>query len=343
MLFLKRIALSIFSLALALVAAEFALRNALYRFKDYPKATGPSTSYRVDSLEFKTVVHLNRLNLRNAEIPPKNNREFRILCVGDSFTFGIGVDIQDAWPTLLENKLRKMKKEVTVINGGGPPNARGDYRFLIDIGLALKPDLVIIEIYMNDFYDELPFLEAESAAGSHRSPGASRTWRTWIRTESCLIHFIWTRLIQIQFIDNLLYRFDMRFNQRGIFLRQYPTLETRLINSEFENLENVRALLRGKGIAAVFVVVPAREQILQRQGFLKDPKYDFKKPNKLIQAFMRKGTSQYIDFLSWYENLPVEEVRAFYYTDDMHWTPEGHRYAAKIIAGYVGEHAFLHH
>lgn len=82
--------------------------------------------------------------------PPRKPGEYRILVLGDSATYGVGVEIPEAWPLQLQAAL----PEATVINHGVPGyttfQALG---WLEREGLALQPDLVILASSHNDYQD----------------------------------------------------------------------------------------------------------------------------------------------------------------------------------------------
>src|SRR5438445_7532071 len=54
-------------------------------------------------------------------------RTFKILILGDSLTEGLGVEKDDAFPARLDDKLKKWREGVQVINGGssGSTSASG--------------------------------------------------------------------------------------------------------------------------------------------------------------------------------------------------------------------------
>jgi lysophospholipase L1-like esterase len=78
---------------------------------------------------------------------------YRILCVGDSVTFGFNVDQPDAYPRRLEALLRQRHpgRQIEVVNAGVPgwSSVQG-LRFLEAYGLRLHPDLVIAAHGTND-------------------------------------------------------------------------------------------------------------------------------------------------------------------------------------------------
>jgi len=78
--------------------------------------------------------------------------EFRVLAIGDSFTYGSGVLMEDAWPHVLERRLGESGRKVQVINCGFAAGySPASYEtWLESDGLLLEPDLVVIGFCLND-------------------------------------------------------------------------------------------------------------------------------------------------------------------------------------------------
>ncbi|HZJ70995.1 MAG TPA: GDSL-type esterase/lipase family protein, partial [Planctomycetota bacterium] len=73
-----------------------------------------------------------------------------VLAFGDSLTAGLGVSPAEAYPALLEARLRKEGYAYRVVNAGvsGDTTAGGLRR--VDWALRLKPAIVIVELGAND-------------------------------------------------------------------------------------------------------------------------------------------------------------------------------------------------
>jgi lysophospholipase L1-like esterase len=90
----------------------------------------------------------------NREYGPDKGQAIRILFVGDSFTYGVGVDDAQAIPRQVEEILRARNYTVEIINAGNPGKGK-DYalRLLQVMGPQLKPDLVALCFFWNDYLD----------------------------------------------------------------------------------------------------------------------------------------------------------------------------------------------
>ena len=90
-------------------------------------------------------------HLRSPPIAETKSR-YRIMAIGDSCTFGLGVNDDQTWPAQLQAKIDKEGYDAEVINAGVPGyTAYQGMRYLRRDGLKLKPDLVVASFGFNDF------------------------------------------------------------------------------------------------------------------------------------------------------------------------------------------------
>lgn len=99
-------------------------------------------------------VATNSLGLRSKEFSiEKDNQAYRIICLGASPTFGWGVDFQNIYPFLLEQKLKKsnLSEKIEVINAAqiGYTTYQGVI-LLEKYLLKYSPDLITISYILND-------------------------------------------------------------------------------------------------------------------------------------------------------------------------------------------------
>jgi hypothetical protein len=178
---------------------EFHDWNARHFFLPRPHAAGwgfyASGPDKVD----RVPVRLSSLGFRDREFGPKEDDEFRILMLGDSYTFGNGVVAADSVPRQLARLLGEipLAKRVTVINGGcagsGPVQQLG---ILAERGLPLHPDLVLHQVCpSNDIEDSLILLDKRQRAFSQEVHEFYRVFRyqylAAYRIERWLTHRSW--------------------------------------------------------------------------------------------------------------------------------------------------------
>ncbi len=186
----EKIFLVVISLILALVISEFLFRfympQSPYQYKDsrgftkalslrehplYPGYKGPALaqyfytykSMAVWSHEYpdnpdgyftnNNQVHyrMNTDGFRDYGFGEKKADVFRILCIGDSYTFGEGVHQPDTFPKILERMLRENNVRAEVFNLGIPGyGIRDEVTLLGPVLSRYMPDMVIWGFTPND-------------------------------------------------------------------------------------------------------------------------------------------------------------------------------------------------
>lgn len=110
----------------------------------------PNRAISIGGREYK----INSMGFRDNEYPVLKSNEniYRILCVGDSITFGEGVSLKKTYPKLLEKALQdKNFKNIEVINTGVPGyNTYEEFWYIKNKLLKLKPDMIILGFFMGN-------------------------------------------------------------------------------------------------------------------------------------------------------------------------------------------------
>ena len=121
-------------------------------------------------------VSINSDGFRDREYPVEKGDAYRIIALGDSLTFGWGVEQEDTFQYILEELLSK-SGSVEIINfGTGNYNTEQEVNLFFEKGVKYNPDKVVLFYFIND---------AEAA------PGKSGLW---FLGYSHLISFYWSRI-----------------------------------------------------------------------------------------------------------------------------------------------------
>jgi len=130
------------------------------------------------NVEFQGVeVITNSLGYRNKEIDnPSSKDVFRIICLGASPTFGWGVEQNQAYPFVLEQKLKVIKQPIEVINAGqiGYSTHQGLKLFKTEL-LNYSPDLITVSYVLNDL-DRYRFYRNEGLTDKELKTGKFPGW-----------------------------------------------------------------------------------------------------------------------------------------------------------------------
>lgn len=125
-----------------LVAAEYALR---FWFR-HVSSSGNAGDYFAPA--HQPQVARNSLGYREREIGPKDPGRYRIAVIGDSFTWGQGIEASERYTDLLQQFLGPRYE---VLNFGIPGHDMPQHLQELDDVLPLHPDFVLLQLFINDF------------------------------------------------------------------------------------------------------------------------------------------------------------------------------------------------
>ena len=94
--------------------------------------------------KFILILFIITLNFANA-------KDITILFLGDSLTEGLGVNKEQAYPSLVEEKIKtSLKKDIKVINGGVSGSTTSDALARLKWYMKRNPDYVFVALGAND-------------------------------------------------------------------------------------------------------------------------------------------------------------------------------------------------
>jgi lysophospholipase L1-like esterase len=315
----------------------------------------------------------NTFGLRGPELPgakPSGTR--RILALGDSFTFGDAVQVDEAWPHQLEERLNtggNRRYEVVNAGVGGYGTA---HELLLSAALipSVQPDLVVLGFsVVNDILDNLCIDEA--SYGPRRSAPcftldgdrlglvepapteagrASRSWRLpgsraadVLKGQVRRLMFWNPRILDVAqrlgmnlelpyMPATIASWYDERHSERGWALTRRLLLE-------------LRDRVTAQGLPLVILIVPASVQAEGADGAKKAILRSLGGEQRMVRAFLQDPTKPQALMARFCADALIECVdplpllldaesrgQRAYYPVDQHWTPLGHGVAADAVA-----------
>ena len=147
----------ILAIAIDRVVGLFLLTGLIY---------GPHERVHYRTPEFDVVATTNSLGLRDRELGPVALGVWRLLVVGDSFTYGWGVASEETWPRVLEAELTRRGLPVEVINAGAVGGSPLTYAEVIERTVpVLRPHVVLVGVLQGD---DLVQMQNASCQTPHR-------------------------------------------------------------------------------------------------------------------------------------------------------------------------------
>jgi hypothetical protein len=358
-----RICLSLVALAITLGSLEILLARyqpqrtmdhvaanhaAMYRLGDvvpFELIPGFSGREREHEGEFDVAVEINSLGYRQPEFAAKRSTPVRMVAVGDSFTFGDGVEADQAWPLAVQRGFAARSGLSTeVVNAGVPGRWMDEYYLEIaHRSLPLEPDVVLLGFFVGNDIDgsdarahvwrrvdekglplavEIPGLRVEDGLRVRSRPKAR--WRIPVVRHSHLaqVFFDGGRAIAEAWqppplVEEIVYAPE-------------DAPETKLVVDRVERLlAGITDLCREHGARLLVVMIPTREQIIPELAPDDRPR-DWEKPQRHFREFLERQRIPFVDLLP---RLRAERrAGPLYYHFDAHWTPRGHALAGDAIA-----------
>jgi lysophospholipase L1-like esterase len=301
-LYLLSLALFVVLFAAAFLSAELLLRYLTLRSAEetrdhviqtayQPAQARPNWQGQIWGIPFRTNLYGFR-DEEDFDLVPGSG-EYRILSLGDSIGFGLGVPSQAHYTKVAEELLNRPPSphRYRVINAGGLGYSPSGYHvYLRHEGLRLQPNLVIVEIELcNDVTDEA-LLRWAIDAGPGGTLTAVRGGRYVIGWDGNLLatwsvgtpyfferSYLYTDLLRRSL--NLLYRLRptepfKSQSERGIgyyslgfdrFLLNEQRIESGW-ERMFEALDQTNRMVRGQGASFLLMIVPSRYVFEEQSG-----------------------------------------------------------------------------
>ncbi len=173
-----------------------------YIFITHPRGRATFYARLTEEKSRRDYVQLSSQGLRDREYPPKASNAFRILLLGDSFTFGAAVDARDSIPKQLERlfDMTPAPRRFEVLNGGlSGACPLQELGMLRKRGIPLSPDLAILQLFLGNDLNE-----CLGSVGSHlRAYSVDRQKNLRRRPRSNLLPFRverWVRTHSVVYI-----------------------------------------------------------------------------------------------------------------------------------------------
>ena len=298
------------SLLVALALAEGAVRLLA--------PAGAGTGYAPVRTDRQGRGPVNSKGYRDFErVIPKPDGVRRAVCIGDSFTWGVSVLVDDAWPQRVERALTRERGEPwEAVNLAEPGlNAVQEASRLDSEGFAYGPDAVVVAWVLNDSEDEQA-AEARRAADwvEEQKQGPSLSFLD----RSALARLVRSRVRAT--VENR--RRVEGF--RSMYADDYPGWV-----AARRALKAMGGMCRERGVPLVVAIFPLFGNRL-------DEGYPFADVHAKVAAAAAESGARVVDLLPLYRGLDGK-LLVVDGADDEHPNEIAHRIAARAIARAVDE------
>jgi hypothetical protein len=275
---------------------------------------------------------------RDDELPVRRADSLRILALGDSFTVGANVRMEDTWPANLERRLQSEQTHpVDVINSGVGGWAPYQYaQYYEHYGRAFAPDVVLVGFFVgNDTYNKRHRPEQlRTAVLGRRVRRASAESpfvvpRVWLIEHSHLARRFLTPSARMErrilrehcadFDEFLLAYEEKRMKNH----RKRDAERERNLENTLHQLARIQEMARADGAALLVVLIPDENQINPQLQYLLwgdeiPSDYDMDMPQVLLAEKFRETGVHVLDPLARFRGHP-----GCLYLNDTHFNAAG--------------------
>ena len=321
------------------IVAPQPLNPSLYRYDNtFSFSLGKNFHGSSKNIDYSVKLFTNELGYRMDREWSNDNLNHKILVLGDSYTFGTGVEFDETYPTRLLSKLSyaNIIKKDDLLNTGIP--AWGTSQELLMLQKILNvntPRLVILQICENDFDNNVQYGLHKVINDSLHSIRPIPTLRDKIRDYTRYIPF-YNYLVQNSHLLNL-YRRSLIIIIKGKLSKK--------VNENHENdkyslnnyddrwllmstiLDHIFDITKSQKIEILPIFIPSGGHKIQSIGF--NPLSD------LLFSYFKKNSIDFIDF----SYLGFDNFLRF--NSDGHWKPLAHEIAADSIYNHILKEAYL--
>ena len=349
--YLKKLGLTLLSVVVFFLILELFLRGGGYKivtfyvlngFHRYDANLGwvqiPNHEATFEGRDFKVTVKSNSHGFRDREYAvQKPNGITRVMVLGDSFTWGWGVEHEEVFTEVAERAL----DNVEILNlGHSSYGTAQEYLLLKRLGMKFSPDLTVVTFYSNDIKDNSgrrgkrpKFILNEGRLILDKRPRPltiDRRLKKILNENFLFYSFIDYRIAvlkQARLDPMTIFGFDTFLFKNFLDEMQDAWDVTQALLLEIDRLTDHRM---------VILFVPHRLQVEEDRfqqelhaAQLDEHEIDVFLTNRLLKEFSEE---HHIPFLDLTPSFRKEHRRApLYFDHDGHWSPQGHQVAGEAF------------
>jgi len=283
--------------------------------------------------------HINTAGFRGAEQSVKKPMGIkRIVTVGDSFTFGMSVNQEDAYSFQMERILNQKQKGYELINRGVMGyNMWQHYEMLKKHAIPYQPDLVVLEIYIDDIlYSIPPYNSPDDWEGEN--PFEPKDAETGILSHSYLFHLLnnWNSLFETKYRYRRGYRYLKGIKERkeelgpanpeNIYHRiMYGKLKEKKYLEFSDTFKKFVATSKAAGVPVLVFMIPDAAQLNNPPA---------QAATRFIRQVCENNQVPFLDLTPVFEK-ELDPNTLYLFPLDAHTSAKGHRLIAETLVGTI--------
>lgn len=262
---------------------------------------------------------VNPSGFRGPAFTPKSAGAFRVIFLGDSFTFGEGVRNEDTYPEVTARLLREDGRRAESCNlGVAGYNTTQEANVLKIFGFDLKPDVVVLGYTLNDA--EPPLFQIDPASGQP----VRRAREAAIEVEAAPLRPPDSLLYRLR-LAQLVWQIGRRRHLAKQTIDYYQSLNAPSNPGRIESDRSLREIIflcREREVPCIVVMFPLL--------FRLSDDYPFQDVHEGVGQIVRQAGGRFIDLLPALKGQ--DPGKLIVHPTDQHPNEKVHAIAAQLIA-----------
>lgn len=297
----------------------------------------PGAVWRFRHPEYRAEYAINAQGFRDASPHPvpKPPHIRRVLLLGDSFTFGQGVEYEHTWPVIVEQMLRRRSiADLELVKAGVQGmDTRSELILLRRLAHPMEADAVVVGFLINDVYTNVPYDPPAGAAADSVHDWTDVRHTVFVRQSKLdrTFHLLALARRLITSIDAAYVELYLAAPGRGEFLRSpLPDLPRRQLAVTERLLEQMADYTEAAGMRLIVLSIPQQFQVLYLGRPPSDTTIDVHLYDRHFSAVAARRGFDWIATLDAFSRADTTGTELFYRLDG-HLTPAGNAVLAGIV------------
>ncbi len=275
-----------------------------------------------NNADFRTNIKINAFGHR--ELVPVEAADGRIWVVGDSFSFGWGVEFAETYAVQLENLTGF--KTYNIANPG--TNVCGYQAAIARMPATVKPKALIVGLTLENDLSILScvaqreqVVRTSETNQKNQPPQSFIGLKAWLKNHLALYNFVVLNLKKNDVTRAFLASTGIMADIKVDILQNNQRLALNALVNTADNIKDIAAFLPAN-VPMIILIIPSRIEIVGPDADI------LLKRRKVIQKLLNERGIATVDPFQALADAGFEKV---HFANDGHWTPAGHLIAAKAL------------
>ena len=299
------------------------------------------------------VCYSNKYGFRDKDYDfNKPSNTYRILLLGDSLTYGPGVNSKDTYPRIFEQIVKnnnKTNKKIEIINMGmifyGPQQY---YNLYLELGKKYKPDLIILSFHLlTDPYDAYEYNENKKTYLLKSIPdkipytiSQSLKEHSYITRMILSAYYGWVNRQEIPVEKNVFhgqknrYQYDTQLNTSSPAMKKGWEISEKYVNALIKAAASNGSKIVIVAFPTPAQIIPDEWKIMKEKGYVSDKNlYENSQTRKKLITLCLKNKWICLDLQN--DLRKSKNPRKLFLIGDIHLTHAGNTITANAIYNFV--------